>query len=447
MKLPVNLQAERAIIGAILFSEGEAFRFANELEVTDFYGNNYQIIFTAMKNLSKSNKPIDFTTLTEELLNMQKLEVIGGVKALQEIYDETLTASNITYHINLVKDRSLLRQLVVKMQELVDNWENPENKDVSTYLSKVENDVLNITRNRKVEGFERSSQVLSVIKSQMMERIKSKTTMTGIPTGFTELDRKTNGLQRGDFIVLAARPSIGKTAFALQIMLRSLKITGGTAAFFSLEMGAEQLMMRMLSAESKIPNDQLKKLELTNNDWIKLDTAETTLKKLNIYIDDTSGAKLGDIQTKAHKLKVERPDLNLIVIDYIGLITANTKSKSDNRQQEVSEISRGVKALARELKVPIIALSQLSRLVERRQSRVPMLSDLRESGSIEQDADLVMMLYREDYYDQEKTQANNNSKVDVIIAKHRNGEIGQFSLMFAKKMGIFMEQDSYSEGE
>ena len=275
----------------------------------------------------------------------------------------------------------------------------------------------------------------------MLERLKSQSTMTGIPSGIDELDRRTNGLQKGDFIIIAARPSIGKTALALHIMTESLKNTNGTAAFFSLEMGAEQLMMRILAADSGIEHDKLKKLQLSDKDWIKLDSSENRLKKLNIYIDDTSGAKLADIQTKAHKLKIERPDLNMIIIDYIGLITTGKKGNQD-RQQEVSEISRGIKALARDLKVPIICLSQLSRFVERRQSKVPVLSDLRESGSIEQDADLVMLLYREDYYDPTKQDQDGNSEIDVIIAKHRNGEVGSFKLNFAKKYGRFQEVGS-----
>ncbi|HHU27660.1 TPA: replicative DNA helicase [bacterium] len=441
MKLPYNEQAERAIIGAVLNSDGESFRFANELEVEDFYFQQYQTIFSAMKNLHYSVKPIDLPTVTEELLNMNKLDSVGGVKTLQEIIDETVTSANISYYVNLVKDRSLLRQLVIRMNDLVNNWDNPD-YTVSSYLSKVEDEILNITRNRRVEGFERSSKVLSLIKSQMLERLKSNELMTGIPTGIKELDRVTNGLQRGDFIIVAARPSMGKTALALHIMTESLKITNGTAAFFSLEMGSEQLMMRILASDSQVEHDKLKKLQLDQNDWIKIETSEGRLSKLNIYIDDTSGAKLSDIQTKAHKLKVERPDLNLILIDYIGLITTGRKGSQDNRQQEVSEISRGIKALARELRVPIICLSQLSRFVERRQSKVPILSDLRESGSIEQDADLVMLLYREDYYDSTKQREDGSSDIDVIIAKHRNGEVGKFTLQFQKKYGRFMEVGS-----
>jgi replicative DNA helicase len=440
MKLPFNEQAERAIIGAVLNSDGEAFKFANELDVEDFYFEHYKDIFACMKELYSLNKPIDLPTITEELLNVKKLDSVGGVKGLQDIIDETFTSSNISYYINLVRDRSLLRQLVLKMQDLNSNWDNPK-FTVPEYLSKVEEEVLSITRNRRVEGFERSSKVLSTIKAQMLERLKSQSTMTGIPSGIDELDRRTNGLQKGDFIIIAARPSIGKTALALHIMTESLKNTNGTAAFFSLEMGAEQLMMRILAADSGIEHDKLKKLQLSDKDWIKLDSSENRLKKLNIYIDDTSGAKLADIQTKAHKLKIERPDLNMIIIDYIGLITTGKKGNQD-RQQEVSEISRGIKALARDLKVPIICLSQLSRFVERRQSKVPVLSDLRESGSIEQDADLVMLLYREDYYDPTKQDQDGNSEIDVIIAKHRNGEVGSFKLNFAKKYGRFQEVGS-----
>ena len=334
---------------------------------------------------------------------------------------------------------------ILPIHHPISNYSHSVNSYCSFLLPK-ENDVLSITRARNVGDFKAPGEVIEVIKEKLVNTDRRTGKLTGTPSGYTDLDKITNGFQPGDLVILAARPSMGKTALALNFAMNASIEHNVPVGVFSLEMPAEQLMQRMLSATSGVNSDKIRSFNLTDKEWPKIDIGVNKLAKSKIYIDDTAGAKIADIQSKAKKLKAKHDDLGLIVIDYLQLITTSTFSKSDNRQQEVSEISRSLKAMARDLKVPVIALSQLSRTVEKREDKRPMLSDLRESGAIEQDADLVMFIYRDDYYNSNKKEEPQASTgvAQVSIAKHRNGATGVVELLFLKDVGLF---SNYSKRE
>ncbi len=439
---PQNIEAEQAVLGAI-FLEPESLLVASEiLTPEDFYRVSHQKIFACMLSLNEEGKAVDIVTVTDELQAENQLENVGGISYLTELAGAVPTAANIEYYARIVAEKSLLRRLIKTATDIArDGYERED--DVESLLAEAERKILEVSNRNRTGDFQNIRDVL-VKTYDYIELLHSrKDEVTGIPTGFYELDRMTAGFQKNDLIIVAARPSVGKTAFALNIATNVATKTDQNVAIFSLEMGAEQLVMRMLSSVGNINSQNLRTGNLTDEDWKKLTMAMGTLSNSGIFIDDTPGIRVADIRAKCRRLKQEH-GLGMVIIDYLQLIQGNRRNV-ENRQQEVSEISRSLKELARELEVPVIALSQLSRSVEQRQDKRPMMSDIRESGSIEQDADIVAFLYRDDYYDQE---TENKNIIEIIIAKQRNGPTGTIQLAFAKEFNKFVNLERrYDEAD
>jgi replicative DNA helicase len=429
---PQNIEAEQAVLGAI-FLEPSSLTMASEILIPeDFYRAAHQKIFNVMLKLNDSGKAVDLITVTEELAASKLLEDTGGVSYLSELAGSVPTAANIEYYARIVEEKSLLRRLIRTATGIASDGYSRED-EVEALLSEAEKSILEVAQRKNAGAFHNIKDVL-VRTYDNIELMHNRVgDITGLETGFVELDRMTAGFQRNDLIIVGARPSVGKTAFALNIAQNVAKKTGENIAIFSLEMGAEQLVMRLLCAEGNIDAQRLRTGSLTDEDWGKLTMAMGSLASTGIFIDDTPGVRISDIRSKCRRLKQEH-GLGMILIDYLQLILGSGRS-GENRQQEVSEISRSLKQLARELQVPVIALSQLSRGVEQRQDKRPMMSDIRESGSIEQDADIVAFLYRDDYYDKESEAKN---IIEIIIAKQRNGPTGTVQLAFVKEYNKFV---------
>ncbi|MBM7693553.1 replicative DNA helicase [Peribacillus deserti] len=429
---PQNIEAEQAVLGAI-FLEPSSLTLASEVLIPeDYYRNAHQKIFNVMVKLNDEGKPVDLVTVTEELQASKQLEDVGGVSYLSELAGSVPTAANIEYYARIVEEKALLRRLIRTATNIASEGYSRED-EVASLLGEAEKSIMEVAQRKNSGAFQNIKDVLVRAYDNIELLHNREGDVTGIPTGFAELDRMTAGFQRNDLIIVAARPSVGKTAFALNIAQNVATKTSENVAIFSLEMGAEQLVMRMICAEGNINAQNLRTGSLTDEDWRKLTMAMGSLSNSGIFIDDTPGVRIGDIRSKCRRLKQEH-GLGMILIDYLQLIQGNGRS-GENRQQEVSEISRSLKALARELEVPVIALSQLSRGVEQRQDKRPMMSDIRESGSIEQDADIVAFLYRDDYYDKE---SENKNIIEIIIAKQRNGPVGTVSLAFVKEYNKFV---------
>ena len=430
---PQNIEAEQAVLGAMLIDKEAIAKASEILTSSDFYREAHRVIFNAMLELYNKNEAVDMVTVTEILKRDNKLEDIGGLAYITSLANVVLTAANVKYHADIVAEKSVLRQLVRVSTEIA-AMGYEANEDVGTLLDTAESRILEISNRKKKADFTPINDVLMESVQNIEKLINNKGGLTGLPSGFADLDKLTSGLHPSDFIILAARPSMGKTALALNIVqnvaLRAHKKIGGeprSVAFFSLEMSKGQLVNRMLCAEASIDSQRLRVGEMGDNDWDALWGACDLMSKAKIYIDDTAGITVMDMRSRARRLKAEH-GLDLIVVDYLQLMQGSGKrNNSGDRQQEVSEISRSLKALARELDVPV--LSQLSRSVEARQVKRPMLSDLRESGSLEQDADIVAFLYREDYYNPE----TENKHTELIIAKHRNGPVDTVNLFFHKQ--------------
>jgi replicative DNA helicase len=433
---PQNQEAEQAVLGAI-FLEPSSLTVASEVLIPeDFYRAAHQKIFDVMLNLNDKGKAVDLITVTEELAAAKLLEDTGGVSYLSELAASVPTAANIEYYARIVEEKSLLRRLIRTATGIAQDGYSRED-EVEALLSEAEKSILEVAQRKNAGAFHNIKDVL-VRTYDNIELLHNRVgDITGIATGFAELDRMTAGFQRNDLIIVAARPSVGKTAFALNIAQNVATKTNENVAIFSLEMGAEQLVMRMLCAEGNINAQNLRTGSLTDEDWGKLTMAMGSLSNSGIFIDDTPGVRISEIRSKCRRLKQEQ-GLGMILIDYLQLIQGNGRS-GENRQQEVSEISRSLKSLARELQVPVIALSQLSRGVEQRQDKRPMMSDIRESGSIEQDADIVAFLYRDDYYDKE---SENKDIIEIIIAKQRNGPVGTVQLAFVKEYNKFVNLET-----
>ncbi len=428
---PQNIEAEQAVLGAI-FLQPASLTLASELLIPeDFYRAAHQKIYNAMLDLSDKGEPVDLVTVTSELADVNLLEEVGGVSYLSDLANSVPTAANIEYYGKIVEEKSILRRLIRTATTIAQDGYSRED-EVEVLLNEAEKTIMEVAQRKNAGAFQNIKDVLVQTYDNIELLHDNKGDVTGIPTGFTELDRMTAGFQRNDLIIVAARPSVGKTAFALNIAQNVATKTEENVAIFSLEMGADQLVMRMLCAEGNIDAQRLRTGSLTPEDWGKLTMAMGSLSDSGIYIDDTPGIRVSEIRAKCRRLKQET-GLGMILIDYLQLIQGS--GRSDNRQQEVSEISRTLKELARELKVPVIALSQLSRGVEQRQDKRPMMSDIRESGSIEQDADIVAFLYRDDYYDKE---SENKNIIEIIIAKQRNGPVGTVALAFVKEYNKFV---------
>lgn len=437
---PQNIEAEQAVLGAMLIDKEAIAKATEVLSADDFYREAHRVIFSAMLELYNKNEAVDMVTVTEILKRDNKLENIGGIAYITSLANVVLTAANVKYHAEIVAEKSVLRQLVRVSTEIA-AMGYEANEDVGTLLDTAESRILEISNRKKKNDFTAINDILMDSVQSIESLLQNKGGLTGLPAGFADLDKLTSGLHPSDFIILAARPSMGKTALALNIVqnvaLRAHKVIGGeprSVAFFSLEMSKEQLVNRMLCAEAGIDSQRLRVGEMHDEDWTHLWDACDTMSRAKIYIDDTAGITAMDMRSRARRLKAEH-GLDLIVVDYLQLMQGSGKrNNSGDRQQEVSEISRSLKALARELDVPVLALSQLSRSVESRQVKRPMLSDLRESGSLEQDADIVAFLYREDYYNPE----TENKHTELIIAKHRNGPVDTVNLFFQKQFTKFV---------
>lgn len=437
---PQNIEAEQAVLGAMLIDKEAIAKATEVLSADDFYREAHRVIFSAMLELYNKNEAVDMVTVTEILKRDNKLEDIGGIAYITSLANVVLTAANVKYHAEIVAEKSVLRQLVRVSTEIA-AMGYEANEDVGTLLDTAESRILEISNRKKKNDFTAINDILMDSVQSIESLLQNKGGLTGLPAGFADLDKLTSGLHPSDFIILAARPSMGKTALALNIVqnvaLRAHKVIGGeprSVAFFSLEMSKEQLVNRMLCAEAGIDSQRLRVGEMHDEDWTHLWDACDTMSRAKIYIDDTAGITAMDMRNRARRLKAEH-GLDLIVVDYLQLMQGSGKrNNSGDRQQEVSEISRSLKALARELDVPVLALSQLSRSVESRQVKRPMLSDLRESGSLEQDADIVAFLYREDYYNPE----TENKHTELIIAKHRNGPVDTVNLFFQKQFTKFV---------
>ncbi|EUJ19883.1 replicative DNA helicase [Listeria grandensis FSL F6-0971] len=430
---PQNVEAEQAVLGAV-FLQPEALITASEILMPDdFYRQGHQLIFQAMLELSDQGKAVDVVTIYEALASTGKIEDVGGLPYLTELSGAVPTAANLEYYAHIVEDKALLRRLIrTATQIATDSYARED--EVETLMDEAEKNILEVSSRKNVGAFKNIKDVLVKTYDDIEILHNRKGDITGIPSGFSALDHMTAGFQRNDLIIVAARPSVGKTAFALNIAQNVATKTDENVAIFSLEMGAEQLVMRMLCAEGNINAQNLRTGSLTADDWQKLTIAMGTLSNSGIYIDDSPGVRVNEIRSKCRRLQQEA-GLGMIVIDYLQLISGSGRNGGENRQQEVSEISRSLKALARELKIPVIALSQLSRSVESRQDKRPMMSDIRESGSIEQDADIVAFLYRDDYYDHE---SENDGTIEIIIAKQRNGPVGTVQLAFVKEYNKFV---------
>ncbi|MBU5441914.1 replicative DNA helicase [Paenibacillus sp. MSJ-34] len=432
---PQNLEAEQAVLGAVLLQSEALITAMERVRSEDFYLTEHQLIFEAMVQLGEENQPIDLVTLTTKLRDKQQLEDVGNVTYLTKLANAVPTAANVDYYAQIIEEKSMLRRLIRTATQIVsDGYAGGE--DVGGMLSDAERRILEISNRRSGSGFIAIRDVLMEVFERVEFLSANKGGMTGIPSGFPDLDKMTSGFQRSDLIIVAARPSVGKTAFALNIAQNVGVRAKETVAIFSLEMSASQLVQRMLCAESNVDAGRMRTGQLENDDWEKLTMAIGALSEAKIYIDDTPGVTVADIRAKCRRLKKEQ-GLGMILIDYLQLIHGRGKP-GENRQQEVSEISRTLKQIARELEVPVIALSQLSRGVEQRQDKRPMMSDLRESGSIEQDADIVAFLYRDDYYDKESEKKN---IIEIIIAKQRNGPVGTVELVFLKNYNKFVSYE------
>lgn len=431
---PQNIEAEQAVLGAMLIKKEAIAEASQILKPEDFYREAHRLVFENMLSLFNRNEAVDLITVTEELRKNGQLEKAGGIAFVTSLANAVPTAANIEYHARIVKEKAHLRSLINAATEIA-ALAYEDTDDVVELMDRSEKLILEAAAQQNSNAFVPIKEILLSTFARIEKLYESKGGLTGLSSGFKDLDKLTSGLQASDLILVAARPSMGKTAFTLNIATHVAVREKKPVAFFSLEMSKEQLVQRMLCAEGGIDSQRLRIGQLEDEDWTRLISAADRLNSAPIFIDDTPGITIMELRSKARRLKAEH-DLQLIVIDYLQLMQGRSNKNGDNRQQEISEISRSLKALARELNVPVIALSQLSRSVESRQVKKPMLSDLRESGSLEQDADIVMFLYREDYYDPDTDQKN---ITDVIIAKHRNGPVDTIQLFFHKQFTKFAD--------
>ena len=433
---PNNTEAELAVLGAMLINREAVTQAVEMLRPEDFYREAHRLVFEAMVNLFHSDRgdAIDLITVTEKLKKDDLLEKVGGIAFVTSLANTVPTAANIVYHAKIVLEKSRLRQLINAATEIAGTaYEDSE--DVEVLMDKAEKSILGIAANQRTSEFTSMEAILLETFFKIEHRAENRGMLIGLPSGFRDLDKLTSGLQPSDLILVAARPSMGKTAFTLNIATFVAVRQKKPVAFFSLEMSKEQLVQRMLCSEGGVDSQRLRNGDIDDEEWSKLVPAADRLSNSPLYIDDTPGITVMELRSKARRLKAEH-GLSLVIIDYLQLMQGRGNKNGDNRQQEISEISRSLKALARELGVPVIALSQLSRSVEARTIKRPMLSDLRESGSLEQDADIVMFLYREDYYDKE---SSNQNITEVIVAKHRNGPVDTVKLFFKKEFTRFVD--------
>ena len=470
--LPHNSDAEKAVLGSALLSKEALYSVLSALEEQDFYEGKHQILYRVLTALQTKNIAVDVLTVTEELINIKELDTVGGVEYLQECSDSMVALSSLEFYINIVKDQSVLRNLLSVIRDIDRQYRTEEIENVDDFIADSEERIKIATEKRRISTFKTASEVAKAVEMAINTQQKyDEENVTGLTTGYDNINKLTQGFQKTELTIIAARPSVGKTALALNFAYKAATRKQVPVAIFSLEMASELLVRRLVAAASNVPLTKISTGVLSGQERAKVASAIKEVSSAPIYIDDTSGIKLMDIIAKSRQLQSKHPDLGLIVIDYLGLITTGSSGKggNDSRQEEVRKISLALKSLARDLKVPVVVLSQLSRDVEKRDTKKPMLSDLRDSGSIEQDADVVMLLYREDYYKGSKKEVPAGSKkggkltaseqfelakaaqekqlgeampgdasyIEINVAKNRNGQTGVVGLFFYKAFGRF----------
>lgn len=443
--VPHNLEAEQSVLGAMVLSKFALQKAADALTKESFYSVNNSIIFDCLTEMAEKKIPIDLTTLTSELKNKNKLDEIGGVEYLTEIIDYVPTSANVDQYIKLVEEAALLRRLIDVSTDIVSSA-YASDINVNDTLDNAERKILSVVKNRRSTEFKPIKSVLEVAEANLEKLAETKGDVTGVATGWYDIDNLTSGLHENEFIIIAARPAMGKTAFALNLATNVAMNNKKGVALFNMEMGAEQLVNRMISSLGQVEGKKLTTGNLQNQDWKRVGEAISQLSETKLYMDDTPGITIGEIRSKCRRLANSEEGLCLVVIDYLQLISSSV-NYGGNRQQEVSDISRSLKMMAMELKVPVIALAQLSRSVEARENKRPIMSDLRESGSIEQDADIVAFLYRDDYYNKEKVTEGNTSISEFIVAKHRNGPTATIELLFKKDTSTFLSYKKDTAGD
>lgn len=421
---PHDIEAEQAAIGSMLTDKDAVIASIEILKENDFYREDNRAIYQAILNLYNRAEPIDIITVKAELETMGKFEKVGGLEYLTELPEKVPTTANAEKYIKIIEEKSTLRKLIKTANEIIEAGYDPT-EDVDDVVESAEKKIFNVMQNKNQKSYFEMKDVLVESFTQLEELYNRKQHITGVPTGFVELDYKTAGFHGSDLILIAARPAMGKTAFALNIATNAAVRANVPVAVFSLEMSKEQLVNRVLCSEAMVDSNKVRTGKLEEDDWGKLATSVGPLSEAEIYIDDTPGISVMEIRAKCRKLKLEK-NIGMVVIDYLQLVQGSNK-RMGSREQEISEISRSLKILAKEIGVPVVALSQLSRAAEQRPDHRPMLSDLRESGAIEQDADIVMFLYRDDYYNKE---SEKKDIAEVIIAKHRGGSTGTIELLW-----------------
>lgn len=441
--IPSNMEAEQSLLSSMFISRSALEKATDTLSEEDFYYDNNRVLFTVLDSLNKKNIPIDMTSVVTELKNNNKLNDAGGISYITEVLNSEAVATNADYYIKKVSDSSLLRRLI-KASEEIGTLGYEAMDDVDEALDEAEKKILNVVKNRQSSEFRPFKDVLISAQKNLEELSKSKGEVTGIASGFVDLDRLTAGFHENQLIIVAARPAMGKTVFALNIAVNAA-LAGKSVAIFNLEMDAVQLANRMLSSVGQIEGRKFLSGNFNNNDWTRLNEAMSQLENANIFINDMTESTIGAIRSKCRRLASSETGLDLVIVDYLQLISGG-KNYGTNRQQEVSDISRALKLLAVELHIPIIALAQLSRSVEQREDKRPIMSDLRESGSIEQDADIVSFLYRDSYYKKGTTESG-ASISELIIGKHRNGRTDTIKLIFKGDTCSFLNYQKENEGE
>lgn len=437
--MPQKIDAEQSVLGSMFLSKTALEKAIESLNKDMFYLDSHKKIFEIIKELDDKKIPIDITTVTNELEQKKILNQVGGVAYLTEIVNIVPTAANVDQYIKIIEDKFLRRNLIEAGTEIAD-FGFTSTEDIGEILDEAEKKIFDVVKNRRGSEFKKIQDVLFKAQADLEKLSSIKNEITGIPTGYYDIDKLTSGFHENELIIIAARPAMGKTAFALNMAVNMAVNAGKSVALFNMEMGAEQLITRMLASVGQIESSKLRTGRLEHQDWKRVNEAISRLADTKIFIDDTPGMTVSEMRAKCRRLSNSEDGLDIVIIDYLQLINGSARY-AGQRQQEVSEISRSLKTMAMELNVPVIALAQLSRSVEGREDKRPLLSDLRESGSIEQDADIVAFLYRDDYYNKESAIDEDTSKSEFIIAKHRSGPTATLNMIFKRNTGSFFNME------
>lgn len=433
---PQNLEAEQSILGGLMLDSAALDDVEDIVSAEDFYRPSHQRIFATIKELHHKNEKADLLTVSNYLESRQELESVGGPAYLATLLEKTISAANINSYAKIVREKSILRKLIETSSGIIDKAFTAEYEDIETFVDSAEAEIFKIAENKTTQGLTGAWSIVESSIKKIEELYKRKEEVTGLAYGFSHLDKLTSGMHEGELIIIAARPSMGKTAFSLNIAGHIALRLKKTVAYFSLEMGKEQVMTRMLAGEAKVGMGELRSGRIHDSSWPRLIAAAGALSEAPLYVDDSPGISPFEIRARARRLKAQH-GLDIIMIDYLQMMSM--KQRIDSREREVAEISKTLKAIAKELQIPVIALAQLNRAVDSRSDRRPMISDLRESGSIEQDADVIMMLYRDDYYDKEDPEKAGHA--EVIIGKQRNGPTDTVKLRFDAKSNKFRDAE------